>query len=87
MTTRIENSLIIENMEEEYFNGENLDIMKEKNKSLELQLKMKQLDLMSNDPELFKLFCRLKEKEIEFDKILYENPEFHNKLIEYLSIQ
>lgn len=69
---------IIDNMEEqEYdvinYNGKTLDIMKENNKTLELQLKLKELEL--------------NEKEIEFNTKLYENPQFFDKLNEFYKLK
>jgi len=55
------------------YNGKNLDIMKENNKSLELQLKIKELEL--------------KEKEILFNNKLYENPQFFDKLNEHYKLR
>ena len=74
MINNIDN-IYFANMEEdeEYFNGKNLDIMKENNKSLELQLKIKEIEL--------------KEKEIEFNNKLYENPHFLDKLNEHFKLR
>jgi phage anti-repressor protein len=65
-----------------YYNGINLEILKEKNKTLELQLKQKELECLKNQPELFKLLCETKQKELDFNNKLYENPELLNKFIE-----
>ena len=76
------------------YNGKNIDTIKENNKSLELQLKIKELELkekeislITNEPELFRLLCKIKEKEIEFNNKLYENPEFFDKLNEHYKLR
>ena len=65
-----------------YYNGKNIELIKENNKTLELHLKLKELELIEKYPEKFELLCELKKKEIDFNNKLYDNPEFFDKYID-----
>lgn len=55
------------------YNGKNLEVMKENNKALELQLKIKELET--------------KDKELEFNNKLYDNPVLFDKYIELYKLK
>lgn len=64
------------------YNGKNIDAIRENNRALELQLKLKELELFENNPEVYKKMLEVKEKELEFNNKLYDNPELFDKYIE-----
>lgn len=62
------------------YNGKNVEIMKENNRAVELQLKLKELETKEKELEF-------KEKELEFNKKLRETPELFDKYIELYKLK
>lgn len=65
------------------YNAKNLDELREKNKTYELQIRERELKLEEENPELYKLKYETTQKELE----LLNNPEMYDKYIKLLELK